>query len=241
MKSPAVASNKNYKCTVSASSSSLNLSVANSVFPRFDLDEKYIKQSKIIFIILMELKLPEISISEVATIISEYATTTYRPCIECGQNFGYIDCCYDYFMVNCALANCDPTQNDKIRYYLNGDGSFSTNIQNDLNHYDEQIDVLCVECGQEWQCNVCKTQCCSYSYDSILINGGCDLCSNVTCEDCSTVYKDRVVCLNCYPSISNINNNINKWTSFNFSTSYNIITSEKSNPGYVDLVINTCT
>ncbi len=78
-----------------------------------------------------------ISIDNISQIISEYAATVYRECRECRQKYGYVKCFYDYFIVNNALANCNPIGDDDIRYYVDCDPSFSTIIQNNINYYEK--------------------------------------------------------------------------------------------------------
>eukprot|EP01084_Bolivina_argentea_P230386 388623_1 len=120
------------------------------VYEKKKLNSKYLEQSELIYDTIMQLQ-SMISIADIVQVISEYAATIYRSCIDCGEKYGYIECYDDIFLiphVPQVLANCDPLLYDEIRYYFMCATSYSIK-HNNVNDYDEHVDILCVHCGQE--------------------------------------------------------------------------------------------
>ena len=187
---------------ISITSTNLSAKIRNTHFPRFKLDiNKYKEESELIFVILMKLiKNREIySNQHIAQIISEYAATTYRKCIKCGREHGFVECHEDTFIINGALANYDEL-NDKIRFYLDCDPSWETNIGNNRNNYDQEIDIFCVECIKDWRCQLCGMQFLSLSHDTLLFVNGCDECQRNICEECMIQMDDhQTLCRDCCP------------------------------------------
>eukprot|EP01084_Bolivina_argentea_P264236 447530_1 len=226
---------QNVNMSISITSTNISTKIHKTDFPAFELDYKYLKQCKFIYVTLIKLQLI-ISIENIAQIISEYTATIYKSCVECGDQHAFIECYNDYVIMNNVLVNCDC--NDEIRYYLMCAPSLSTNIENNINHYDEAPpDILCVNCASKSICSMCDTQYFTYLCESSLLADGCDLCKSVICEDCALFYKDQILCLNCCPeSISKTdkdhkvvsyksykslnskssNNNLSKWGNFQF-------------------------
>ncbi len=56
------------------------------------------------------------SFDSIVHIISEYSATLFKPCVECNEIYGYIECYDDILQHEYVIVNCNPS-NDKIRYY----------------------------------------------------------------------------------------------------------------------------
>ena len=161
----------------------------NITKPVFNVHVRFQPDAGKIYTILKELSYTE----HVSQLISEFAATQYLKCMNCQNGpYGFIECCYDYYMINAALANYD--QNDEIRYYLNR----CDDIDQIWDSFDIDTRIICEQCAISWQCSVCLVQCLSDSHESILVNGGCDNCGCIICEDCVFVHNDKILCGDCY-------------------------------------------
>eukprot|EP01084_Bolivina_argentea_P096192 172933_1 len=223
---------KSENITVTITSTNILTRINETAFPPFELSEEYTADLEIIYVVLLKLKLI-ISIDSIVQIISQYAATIYRACIDCDKTYGYIDCSDDYLLVFGTWANCNPLCNEDVRYFLNCDPSFSNTTENSIRHFDEIDNVLCDECSVQWRCSVCNMQFSSESWDNIIVEG-CDICESVICEECGLCYDTQVLCPSCCPEKDTFlsyksmildtsyksnasNNNVSSWGKFEFS------------------------
>eukprot|EP01083_Nonionella_stella_P233724 823192_1 len=173
--------------------------------PMFHVDEKYIEQTEIIYLCLLQMDwdIPRYLIQ----LIAEYATTQYLKCIECNKWFGRIECDKDYADYNGAKTFFDEDGN--ARFCLN---AFPDNLSFYIHNGDtKQIEIFCVECGVTRRCCMCLYQSleCTKQSTSNLLESGCCNCGENICMHCGICDENNMLffCQNCYNNERKENDN----------------------------------
>ena len=162
---------------------------------KFDLSDKYIENARILQDCLLQIfERQNQGIYVFAQLIAEYAATVHLNCIMCDRVFPCIECYEDYGDLNGAMALFDV--NGQPLFYLNTEPDrWSLCERNDT--ADVDMEIFCVDCGKQWRCTVCSFQALQFSYDSLMVQGGCATCKQNVCDDCVICHQDEYYCERC--------------------------------------------
>ena len=166
----------------------------------FDVGTKFQQNCQEIYFTLLQIFDSQYNFESIhfVKIISEYAATRNVKCINCYHQFAYIECINDFFYDNDSGTKVCIDEFDNIRYHLNYE-------PNDNNNYN-MIQVLCKQCGANWQCATCSYMALECNYNENI--GECIVCKSVICTDCAILLTDyciskkyelyHTICEKCY-------------------------------------------
>ncbi len=145
----------------------------------WNVAQKYVNKCNEIFLTLLSLSRapPPIICEE----ISEFSATKYLPCIRCDNLFGFTECKEDFFWGNISSARVCIDEHDEVRYFLNYEPEISGCCMMEEDEDEDEIEVLCKECADEWNCTLCGYQALEYNYDTEI--AVCIVCKKSVCRN----------------------------------------------------------